>query len=85
MLALQDVWVNFGVGLTIEEYDANNATTTNNRQPDTIPTITPSTTRREPSSLIDLEINVFGGATTIGFSICSWKTFDTSTPSEPRR
>ena len=30
MLALQDVWVNFGVGLTIEEYDANNATTSNN-------------------------------------------------------
>ena len=25
MAALQDVWINFGVGLTIEEYDANNA------------------------------------------------------------
>ena len=24
MKALQDVWINFGVGLTIEEYDANN-------------------------------------------------------------
>jgi hypothetical protein len=25
MAALQAVWINFGVGLTIEEYDANNA------------------------------------------------------------
>ena len=30
MIALQDVWINFGVGLTIEEYDANNADNTSN-------------------------------------------------------
>ena len=30
MLALQDVWVNFGVGLTIEEYNANNTSNANN-------------------------------------------------------
>lgn len=30
MKALQDVWINFGVGLTIEEYDANNANNSTN-------------------------------------------------------
>ena len=30
MKALQDGWINFGVGLTIEEYDANNANNSTN-------------------------------------------------------
>ena len=30
MKALQEVWINFGVGLTIEEYDANNANNSTN-------------------------------------------------------
>ena len=74
MKALQDVWINFGVGLTIEEYDANNDDNTSNSSDAITQTTTPSTTKQAPFLWTALVTSVCGGATTTGCSIWCWMT-----------
>ena len=71
MKALQDVWINFGVGLTIEEYDANNANNSTNSSARHHPDDYTVNHGPGPSWSIGSATSECGGVTTIGFSTCS--------------